>query len=193
MRKCILRKCGVKGKKCASGLNSWNLSKAMLLYTRCENEDEGASKGPDNSIYGYSACIVYGQKGRCCDNTPHHIHASRAPWTEVKLRDMVREARCSRSDLALIEFCAHSGQVHLGSSVHLNSDIIPEYKASEAWKSATVCEMRWSSVHASSDALANCSILTWLHGNKRRVRTAVGKSHILGVSLSCDSHHAKRA
>lgn len=38
----------------------------------------------------------------------------------------------SGSDLALIEFCTVGGQIHLGSSVHLNPDIIPEYKAPQA-------------------------------------------------------------
>lgn len=34
--------------------------------------------------------------------------------------------------LGLIEFCTDSGQIHLGSSVHLNPDITPEYKTSQA-------------------------------------------------------------
>lgn len=48
--------------------------------------------------------------------------------------------------------------------------------------------MRWSSATlvqilrllTSALPLASCSVLTWLHGDKRRVWTAVGKSHIPG-------------
>lgn len=125
---------------------------------------------------------MYSVWSKKVDNTPHHIHASGAPWTEVKLRDMVREVRCSgrcsRSDLALIEFCADSGPVHLGSSVHLNSDIIPEYKASEARKTR---HCLWDEVEfcprqlRSSGELQCPHMITW-----RRVRTALGKSHIPG-------------
>lgn len=88
------------------------------------------------------------KKGRCCDNTPHHIHASGASWTEMKLRDMVRGGEVQREMQQIwlgFDWILHnSGQVHLGSSVHLNSDIIPEYKASEAWKAPLF--VRWGGV-----------------------------------------------
>lgn len=55
---------------------------------------------------------------------------------EVKLRETVREEseRADAGDMtvAVIEFCADSGHIHLGSSLHLNLDIEPEYTASEA-------------------------------------------------------------
>ena len=74
-----------------------------------------------------------------------------AEWIEVKLKEIARgaEEEGAGADmvLALIEFCSDSGQIHLGSSVHLNPDITPEYKTSQAWQAASrVAEIRWSSL-----------------------------------------------
>ena len=60
-----------------------------------------------------------------------HIQARRALRIEVKLSEITREerkgGRWNKSDLSLIESCTDSGQIHLGSSVHPNSVITPEY------------------------------------------------------------------
>lgn len=87
----------------------------------------------------------------CCGNIHliyHSCQWSSVNWSEIKRNSKGERGRgrWSRSDLALIEFCTDTGHIHLGSSVHLNPDITPEYKTSEAWKPASsVSEIRWSS------------------------------------------------
>lgn len=57
---------------------------------------------------------------------------------EVKLRETVREeserADAGDNTVVVIEFCAGSGHMHLGSCLHLTLDIEPECTASEACK-----------------------------------------------------------
>lgn len=81
-----------------------------------------------------------------------HLSFLPADRNEIKRNSERERGRWSRSGVALIEFCADSGQIHLGSSVHLNPDISPEYKTSHAWKAASsVPEIRWSSCRCGSD------------------------------------------
>lgn len=76
---------------------------------------------------------VYGRMLRQCGSSL--IHADRSQRTEVKLRDIVRRVEGDGADLSLLWLnSAHSGQIHLGSSVHLSADITPEYKTPGAWK-----------------------------------------------------------
>lgn len=52
----------------------------------------------------------------------------------LKLRENSKGAKGEGdgADLALIEFCTDSGQIHLGSSLHRNPHITSEYKTPEA-------------------------------------------------------------
>lgn len=64
---------------------------------------------------------------------------STVDWSEIKRNS---RGRRSRWYLVLIEFCTNSGQIQLGSSVHRNPDITPEYKTLEVWQAAcSVSEM----------------------------------------------------